>query len=93
MTQQNQSNLTTMVSRFSVCIAVIGAFYAAPWIVRYFRADMFDYLKPSLGTDIAYWGAWIFIGVVVLATLFGAAAILQLLLNTLIRKISSTQLF
>ncbi len=95
MTHQtgNKGGVEVLIHRFSVCVAIIGSFYAAPWIIKALRDDMYTYLIESIGYELAHWGSWLFVGVVILAAFFGSAAMLHLLLNGAIKKLSSRSAF
>lgn len=90
MSQQQQaqaSGLEALIHKFAVCVALIGSFYAAPWIAQQLRTDMEDYLYQHLSSMLAYWGSWLFIGIVILAAFFGSAALLQLIINLIIQSL------
>ena len=82
---QSQSGLSRSLDWFSKCAAGVGAFLLAPLITNYFRADMLFYLREAFRYDVAYYGSWVFVGVVVLAAFFGIATLTQLLIHALIR--------
>lgn len=82
---QSQSGLSRSLDWFSKCVAATGAFLLAPLVTQHFRVEMLRYLLDAFRYDVAYYGSWVFVGVVVLAAFFGIATLTQLLIHALIR--------
>ena len=87
------SSLVKNIARFSHALAALGAFFLAPVIARTVRVEMFHYLAAEFGRELAVWGSWAFVGIVVLAGFFGVSALLQLFVQGLIRGGSRRGLF
>lgn len=91
--QKPDSSLVQNISRFAYAVSGVAAFYLAPPIVRYLRPDMFRYLATEFSYDLATWGSWGFVIVVIIASFFGFSALLQLLVQALIRSFSRKGVF
>ena len=91
--QASESGLVKNISRFSHAVSAVGAFFLAPVIARNVRAEMFQYLAAEFGREMAYWGSWAFVGIAVLASFFGIAALLQLIIQEAISRRSRKGVF
>ena len=84
----SESSLAKNTSRFAFAASGIAAFYLAPLIAKNLRGDMYQYLFTDFGYEVAQWGSWAFVAVVILASFFGVSMLLQLLIQGVIRGTS-----
>ena len=91
--QRPESSLVKNISRFSHAVSAVGAFFLAPIIARNVRIEMFQYLAAEFGREIAYWGSWAFVGIIILTSFFGIAVLLQLIVQGSIRSVSRKRVF
>lgn len=83
---QNHSDLVKSISRFTNCLSGAGMLYLSPKIAAYIRPGMYAYLAAEFGGDIAGWGSWGFVLLLIFCGFFGASALTLLLINSLVRK-------
>lgn len=91
--QPPECSLVKNISRFSHAVSAVVAFFLAPVIARNVRGEMFHYLAAEFGREMAYWGSWAFVGIAILASFFGIAALLQLIIQGSIRAVSRKGVF
>ena len=87
------SGLTQNITRFSYCLAGVVVFYLSPQVATSLRPQMMTHLASEFGYDIAHWGSWGFIALLLLCGFFGASSALQLFILAVIRKLSNTLRF
>lgn len=87
------STLVHTMARLSKCVGAIGTFYLAPYIAQQYRLEMEHYLADAFGHVAAFYGSWVFVGVVVLTAFFAIATFLHLFLHAFIRFFARRSVF
>lgn len=83
---QNDSGLVKSISRFTNCLSGAGMLYLSPKIAAHIQPGMYVYLAAEFSGDIARWGSWGFVLLLIFGGFFGASTLTLLLINSLVRK-------
>ena len=84
------SALEKSISRFANTLAALAAIFFFPYVEQHLRGEVLAYLLSSLSYSWAYFGSWVFVGLIGLGIYFGGSTLLQmgvyLLFHRSIRK-------
>ena len=84
--QQNASALSSTVSKFSHAVAALGVLLLVPLLEQHLRAKIYAYFIATFSHDIAIWGSWGSVAVIGLCGFFGCSAILQVIIQMILRR-------
>ncbi len=86
---KNSNGLLKTLCRFTDVVSGIGVLFLAPYVTTHFREPMYAYLLTAFDSMIAYWGSWLFVVLVIAGAYFGGSMVLQMIIHSLYRWITT----
>lgn len=78
---------TSTLTKFTNMLSGVAAIFAAPYIQKYVHPFAVNYLADSFDHQLAYWGAWLAVGLLIGCCFYGLSTLFQIL----IFKVSNPQ--
>ena len=80
--------LSRLIGAFSALFSLLCVFLLSPFGEIYIRPKIEDHLSITFSYDLALYGSWVFILVLSACCFFAIAAMMQLIIQLLLRKLS-----
>jgi hypothetical protein len=77
---QPKNKATSAMMKFANMLSGVAAIFAAPYVQQYVHPFTFNYLSNSFDHQLAYWGAWLVVGLLIGSCFYGLSTFFQILI-------------